>query len=79
MPNCEILFTKRIPNLALKGSSKEMGFEPRLETFYSSTLTNSKREIVPSILGAAEVEGECLASCPRDLEKKLIDSAQRIA
>ena len=47
MPNCEILFTKHIPNLALKGSSEEMGFEPRLETFYRSTLTNSKRKIVP--------------------------------
>ena len=47
MPNCEMLFTKRISNLVLKGTSAEMGFEPRLETFYRSTLTDSKRNIVP--------------------------------
>ena len=44
--HCEMLFTKRIPNLALEGSSEEMGFEPRFKTFYSSTLTDSKREII---------------------------------
>ena len=47
MPNCEMLFTKHIPNLALKGSSEEMGFEPILKTLYCSTLTDSKRKIVP--------------------------------
>ena len=72
--HCEMLFTKRIPNLALKSSSEEMGFEPRLKTFYSSTLTDSKRRIIPDpgSRGSKGAIPECLASRPRDLQKKLI-------
>ena len=40
-----MLFTKRIPNLALKGSSEEMGFEPRFKTDRSIRASN-----VPTIL-----------------------------